>query len=84
MFLEELLGTNKQMYAVILPSMGTEKRESIAAVFLDPSEDKLLTNIISDSCGAYGIHGRWCYFHLVPSALPCLCLYGLSVFVLQS
>lgn len=59
-----------------------KKEKSIAAVFLDPSEDKLLTNIISDSCGAYGIHGRWCYFHLVPSVLPCL--YGLSVFVLQS
>lgn len=41
-----------------------KKEKSIAAVFLDPSEDKLLTNIISDSCGAYGIHGRWCYFHL--------------------
>lgn len=61
-----------------------KKEKSIAAVFLDPSEDKLLTNIISDSCGAYGIHGRWWYFHLVPSVLPCLYLYGLSVFVLHS
>lgn len=40
MFLEELLRTNKQMHAVILPSMETEKKEkSIAAVFLDPASE---------------------------------------------